>query len=46
MTLKEKIERRDKLAALIAIHRADNVDRAEYGRLREEIMITEEEMKI
>ena len=46
MTLKEMIQRRNILASLIVRHKADNADRDEYQRLREEIKTMEEEMKI
>lgn len=38
MDLKEKIKRRNQLASMIARHKADNAERAEYARLREEIL--------
>jgi hypothetical protein len=37
MTLQEKVQRRDYLAKLIAMHKADNAERAEYKALREEL---------
>jgi len=46
MTLPGKIKRRNILATLIAIQKADNVDRAEYQRLRLEVReLKEREMK-
>lgn len=38
MTLKQKIQRRNHLAKLIAMHKADNAERAEYKQLREEVL--------
>jgi uncharacterized protein YnzC (UPF0291/DUF896 family) len=46
MTLNEKITRRNVLASLIARHKDTNAERAEYHRLREEIIeIEKEQMK-
>jgi len=46
MTLQQKIQRRNELAKMIAMHKADNADRDEYQRLRAEIIELENEVMV